>query len=412
MVNLLVLLLLTYHLRGVVESLSENNFVLVHEVQELIASGFFLDIRNYLTLIASAALPCFSLTAYVIEWMAAKGLPGMVVYPLIIGYLTWMLIYPVLMIQWIESSALSGTYFMIFTVGLHLKLISFHHVMHDNRYLLKRVEKVKNQNYNAGEKDKNDEESLANLFGIQQETFHIAMKYPKNLRVLHYLRFLVAPTCCYQHVYPTNAYIDVKKVVKHFCELVFCNLFMGYLIYQHMVPIANKGVVHLRNQEYAKVLLDTLHMAVPGAYAWLAMFYSTFHAYLNFFAELTQFADRRFYSDWWNANNLGEYWRKWNHPIHNWLQRHVYFPLRRSGFSSSLCLLITFTVSAVAHEYVVIGIFSVVNFVAFTLMMVNVPCMIIQRQLKGIISGNTNNFMFWLFYIILGQPFGIIICFY
>ena len=64
-------------------------------------------------------------------------------------------------------------------------------------------------------------------------------------------------------------------------------------------------------------------MAVPGAYVWLAMFYSVFHLFLNIMGELTQFGDRRFYSDWWNAGNLGEYWRKWNQPIHNWLQRHM-----------------------------------------------------------------------------------------
>lgn len=64
-------------------------------------------------------------------------------------------------------------------------------------------------------------------------------------------------------------------------------------------------------------------------------------------------------------------------------------------------MLVTFTISALAHEYVVVGIFSVVNFIAFILMMVNVPIIFIQRQMKDHISGNTNNFMFWLCYIIL-----------
>lgn len=59
-----------------------------------------------------------------------------------------------------------------------------------------------------------------------------------------------------------------------------------------------------------------------------------------------------------------------------------------------------------------IGIFSVVNFVAFTLMMVNIPIIIIQAQLRHVISPNVNNISFWLFYLILGQPFGIILSFY
>lgn len=80
--------------------------------------------------------------------------------------------------------------------------------------------------------------------------------------------------------------------------------------------------------------------------------------------------------------------------------------------SSYLGLIITFTISAIFHEYIVIGIFSVVNFIAFILMMVNIPCMYIQKLLKDKISGNTNNLLFYLLYIILGQPFGIIICYY
>lgn len=96
------------------------------------------------------------------------------------------------------------------------------------------------------------------------------------------------------------------------------------------------------------------------------------------------FADRRFYSDWWNAGDLSEYWRKWNFPIHSFLMRHVYFPLKRRNVQKELGLLTTFFVSAVAHEYLMIGIFRVVNFIAFTIMIVNVPIMVMQQQLKGV----------------------------
>ena len=47
--------------------------------------------------------------------------------------------------------------------------------------------------------------------------------------------------------------------------------------------------------------------------------------------------------------------------------------------SAPVCMLVTFTISALFHEYIVIGVFSVINFMAFILMMVNVPCMMIQR---------------------------------
>lgn len=140
-----------------------------------------------------------------------------------------------------------------------------------------------------------------------------------------------------------------------------------------MFPIAREAVEPLRNGDYLKVFYLTLQMSTPAVYIWLAMFYSLFHSYMNFWGEITYFADRRFYDDWWNAGDLSEYWRKWNFPIHSFLIRHVYYPLRRRKVNKPLALFLTFFVSAAAHEYLIIGIFRMVNFLAFTLMIINVP---------------------------------------
>jgi diacylglycerol O-acyltransferase-1 len=118
-----------------------------------------------------------------------------------------------------------------------------------------------------------------------------------------------------------------------------------------------------------------LKIGIPGSYAWLTFFYGLFHAFTNLSAELTRFADRRFYADWWNAGDLNEYWRKWNYPIHNWLGRHIYYPLIRRGLSTNTAKFLTFLVSAAFHEYIVVGSFRIFNMMAFTFMMVNVPIM-------------------------------------
>ena len=68
--------------------------------------------------------------------------------------------------------------------------------------------------------------------------------------------------------------------------------------------------------------------------------------------------------------------------------------------------------SALFHEYIVVGIFSVVNFTAFLGMMLNIPAMMLQRQLKSVVSGNTNNLLFWFSYVIAGQPFAMLLCYY
>ena len=92
--------------------------------------------------------------------------------------------------------------------------------------------------------------------------------------------------------------------------------------------------------------------------------------------------------------------------------RHVYFPLIRRGVSSDTSRFLTFLVSALFHEYIIIGIFRVFNFMGFLLMIINIPIISIQTALKGKIDTNLNNMLFWLGYAILGQPFAILLCHY
>jgi hypothetical protein len=53
-----------------------------------------------------------------------------------------LLVYPVVMIQVIKSSLIAAVILMITATALCLKLISFHHVVYDNRWLVKRVARI------------------------------------------------------------------------------------------------------------------------------------------------------------------------------------------------------------------------------------------------------------------------------
>jgi sterol O-acyltransferase len=77
-----------------------------------------------------------------------------------------------------------------------------------------------------------------------------------------------------------------------------------------------------------------------------------FENYLNFFGEITYFADRLFYQDWWNSTNFEEFNRKWNKPVHEFLYRHVYIELIfYYQVSVKKAQLMTFLFSALLHEY-------------------------------------------------------------
>ena len=53
-------------------------------------------------------------------------------------------------------------------------------------------------------------------------------------------------------------------------------------------------------------------------------FFGVLHSWLNAFAELTCYADRRFYEDWWNVTDFGAYYRKWNIVVHEFLFYYIY----------------------------------------------------------------------------------------
>ncbi len=59
-----------------------------------------------------------------------------------------------------------------------------------------------------------------------------------------------------------------------------------------------------------------LKLAVPNHLIWLTWFYLIFHSLLNTIGEVMQFADREFYRDWWNAENILQFWKLWNLPVH------------------------------------------------------------------------------------------------
>jgi len=113
------------------------------------------------------------------------------------------------------------------------------------------------------------------------------MTYPKCHKFSSFTRFILAPTFCYQLKYPTNDEIDWFNLAKYLSQCIFCAFLMIYLIFQHMLPIADESVVYFKNKDYFNILIQTLGIAIPGTYFWLVLFYALFHAFPNFTAEMT-----------------------------------------------------------------------------------------------------------------------------
>jgi len=118
---------------------------------------------------------------------------------------------------------------------------------------------------------------------------------------------------------------------------------------------------------------------------------------LNVLAEVTRFADRGFYGDWWNSVSWDQYAREWNRPVHNFLLRHVYHSsISTFHVSRSTATLITFLLSACVHELVMACLFKKIRGYLFTMQLMQVPLVSLSRSKLLKERKLLGNVIFWI----------------
>ncbi|XP_055594217.1 diacylglycerol O-acyltransferase 1 [Uranotaenia lowii] len=230
--------------------------------------------------------------------------------------------------------------------------------------------------------------------------------YPDNLHLQDLFYFLLAPTLCYELNFPRMSRIRKRFLIKRLLEVVIgVHIVMG-LFQQWMIPSVRNSLVPFSNMDLTKTTERLLKLAIPNHLMWLCFFYLTFHSFLNLMGELLRFADRNFYSDWWNANNIDTFWRTWNMPVHKWCVRHLYIPVVDLGYSKMAASVIVFFISAFFHEYLVSVPLKTFKIWAFMGMMAQIPLSYVSKFMESYYGPRWGNMVVWAS-IILGQPLAI-----
>lgn len=220
------------------------------------------------------------------------------------------------------------------------------------------------------------------------------LSYPENVTLGNYFYFLCAPTLVYELNYPRTERIRWSYVLEKCIAAVGVFSVLHIVINQHITPILLSAPILSPIEAVASLI-------IPFVFCNIMIFYMMFELILNGLAEITRFADRCFYDDWWNSTTWDEYARKWNKPVHEWLLRHVYLESLNTYKTSRMrATFITFLTSAILHETVFAVVFRMVRPYLFMLQMAQLPLIYLGRKLKNTRAGN---FFFW-FGIILGVP--------
>ncbi|KAF8933985.1 MBOAT, membrane-bound O-acyltransferase family-domain-containing protein [Dissophora ornata] len=213
--------------------------------------------------------------------------------------------------------------------------------------------------------------------------------WPANVTAANFLDYLIVPTLIYELQYPRTTRIRPMYVF----EKVVATLGTFTLLYltteHYIYPVVFDPTI---SPMRALVLL-----LIPFMTNYILIFYIIFECICNAFAELSRFADRNFYEDWWNSIGFDEWARKWNKPVHNFLLRHVYdSSIEAFHLSKANAAFATFFLSSCVHELVMMVVTRKVRLYLFSLQMFQLPLIWMGNNKTIREQPRLANAIFWL----------------
>ncbi|KAI8319551.1 hypothetical protein GQ54DRAFT_252720, partial [Martensiomyces pterosporus] len=295
-------------------------------------------------------------------------------------------------------------FFALHTVVNWMKVHSY---LSSNRQL---AAKLRTYNELVSEKGAESRRDGALIAALDADLRPYTVRFPANLTLGNYALFQLCPALVYELEYPRTEKIRWGYVAEKLAGTAGI-FFVFYIVVAHLV------IPHLERMPETGILVATLHLMGPMATCWLLFFFITFDSIANGFAELTRFADRRFYDDWWNARGLDEFSRKWNRPVHMFLARHIYMPVRQSWKArktvpaSVAAMAATFFFSSILHELtIVVACHRWNHGLFFFFQMMQIPIIMYSDKIPWFRDQHAlRNWCFWLAMVIF-QP--LLLCMY
>ncbi|CAO1631338.1 unnamed protein product [Sympodiomycopsis kandeliae] len=213
--------------------------------------------------------------------------------------------------------------------------------------------------------------------------------WPDNITYANFWDYLLVPTLVYELEYPRTKSVRPLYVLEKTLA-TFGTFFVIYVITEHFI------IPHSPHPD-TPLIQTFLRLALPMMINYLLIFYIMFECVCNGFAELTRFADREFYQDWWNATSMDVFSRKWNKPVHSFLLKHVYASSISSfGFSKTSAMLATFLLSSFLHELVMAIVSGKIRGYLFAAQMAQLPLILVSK-IPFIKNNETlGNLIFWI----------------
>ncbi|KAF3123780.1 hypothetical protein TWF703_000621 [Orbilia oligospora] len=274
------------------------------------------------------------------------------------------------------------THQVFFTLHTLVLLMKMHSYAFYNGHLCETEKKLHQLDKNTLSTEPKSDTALREVLAYELTSPTGLTQYPRNLTWSNYLDYLLCPTLCYEIEYPRTPRVRWNIVAEKAAAVFGCVFLLTLTSEEFIAPVMRDATARLQEQH---TVLDALlvlgesinSLLFPFMVSFLLVFLVIFEYVLGAFAEITRFADRRFYSDWWNSCNWLEFSREWNIPVHHWFKRHVY-GASREHVSRTVATFITFLISSILHELVLFCLVKKVRGYGFVCQMLQLPIVMLQ----------------------------------
>ncbi|KAI9684205.1 MAG: hypothetical protein M1829_003475 [Trizodia sp. TS-e1964] len=133
--------------------------------------------------------------------------------------------------------------------------------------------------------------------------------YPNNLTLYNYVDYVLCPTLCYELEYPRTEGVRFMELFSKVLAIFGCIFLLIVVSEDFILPVMLESAFRLENvqilSEAGLILAESVsQLLFPFMVTFLLVFLVIFEYVLGAMAEITCFADRHFYSDWWNSTEV------------------------------------------------------------------------------------------------------------
>ncbi|KAL0135002.1 hypothetical protein V8B55DRAFT_1556431 [Mucor lusitanicus] len=200
---------------------------------------------------------------------------------------------------------------------------------------------------------------------LEGELVHGNTRYPDNVTIANFLDYLLVPSLVTDKIRVWYVFEKTTATLGSFLML--------YVTTERWIL----PKLYDPNMSEPRVILELLF---PFMINYLFIFYIIFECILNAFAELSRFADRNFYDDWWNSVTYDEF-AVMEQACPSLALRHVYAQSIESyKLSKTNATFVTFLLSSIFHELVLIIVTHKIRLYMFFIQMLQLPMIVIGRM--------------------------------